>query len=111
MNHLIKGKQLRRAASKALSITLSATTSLWLVGSSVFLGAPVALASNDAVVSDITSSNPRIAPLGQSELAVLGINIVMDANDGTHNKTLQSFVVQLRSDDAAGAGTDRRQRR
>ena len=64
----------------------------------------MALASNDAVVSDITSSNPRIAPLGQSELAVLGINIVMDANDGTHNKTLQSFVVQLRSDDAAGVG-------
>jgi len=104
MNHLIKRGQLRRAASKTLSVTLSATTTVWLVGSSLFMGVPSALASNDAVVSDITSTNPRIAPLGESELAVLGINIVMDANDGTHSKALQSFVVQLKSDDGAGNG-------
>ena len=103
MNHLIKRGQLRRAASKTLSVTLSATTTLWLVGSSLFLGVPVASASNDAVVSDITATNPRIAPLGESELAVLGVNIIMDANDANNNKTLQSFVVQLKSDD----GNDR----
>ena len=104
MNHLIKRGRVRRVASKAVSVTLSTTTTLWLVGSSLFLGVPVASASNDAVVSDITATNPRIAPLGESELAVLGVNIIMDANDANNNKTLQSFVVQLKSDDGDDAG-------
>lgn len=93
--------KLRRAATRGLSVGLSATTSLWLVGSSVFLAVPGAHASNDAVVSDITPSNPRIAPNGESELAVLGVNIQMDANPGGVDKRLQSAVVQLKSDDAA----------
>src|SRR3989344_4411215 len=100
MNH-ISLKKVRRAATKGLSVGLSATTTLWLVGSSLIYAVPVAHASNDAVVSDITASNPRIAPNGESELAVLGVNIQMDVNPNGVDKRLQSVALQLKSDDAA----------
>src|SRR3989344_653253 len=101
MTH-ISLKKVRRAATKGLSVGLSATTTLWLVGTSLITAVPVAHASNDAVVADITAANPRIAPNGESELAVLGVNIIMDANTGNQDKRLQSFAMQLKSDD----GTD-----
>jgi len=93
--------KVRRAAARGLSVGLSATTTLWLAGSSLLFMVPVAHASNDAVVADITSANPRIAPNGESELAVLGVNIIMDANTGAQDKRLQSFVAQFKSDDGA----------
>jgi len=98
MNHLIKRGQLRRAASKTLSITLSATTSLWLVGSSVVMTLPVAQAANNEVsVTDVTGTNPRIAANGESERVFLGLN--MTRTDTTATVQLNGVRVRLTSDD------------
>jgi len=99
----ISKRTLRRAATKGLSITLTATTTLWLAGSSILLTVPIAQAqSNEAIVSSITGSSPRIAAAGESEREVLGVNLTRVSNSSIYK--LGSLAVHFRSADTVNAG-------
>ena len=92
----------KRAARKGLSVGLTATTTLWLAGSSLIVAVPAAHAlGNEAVVTDITGDNPRIAADGESERVMLGLNLAR--TDNTDTVQMQSLRVGLSSDDGGDA--------
>lgn len=90
--------KLRRAAKKTLSVGLTATTSLWLTGSAFLVAVPAAHASNQAVSTDVTGDNPRIASNGESERVFLGLNLIR--TDNTDVVQLGFVQVHLGSNDS-----------
>lgn len=102
----ISTKKLRRAATKGVSVALSATTSLWLAGSSMFFAVPAAHAADEVVVTDVTGDNPRIAADGESERVFLGLNVLTSATstDTVHLQTVQVDLVPV---DSSPSGDER----